>query len=152
ASITEYYFNSLHAVLADANAIVQGLQGETAFTDPVKAESMARFGQGASLGNLALVFDRVFASDETGTLNDGEPLPYQEAIELSVRKLELAIAGANDGDFTVSDNIVYGKTLSSAQWSQFLDTCAARLMVMSGRNAEQRGNLYWNRVLGYTQG
>jgi len=151
ASITEYYFNSLHAVLADANAIVQGLQGETAFTDPVKAESMARFGQGASLGNLALVFDRVFASDETGTLNDGEPLPYQEAIELALSKLDLAIAAANDGDFTVSDNIVYGKTLSSAQWSQFLNTYAARLMVMSARNADQRANLDWNRVLGYTQ-
>src|SRR5690606_38705256 len=108
-------------------------------------------GQGAALGNLALVFDRVFASDETGTLNEGEPLQFQQAVELSLSKLDLAIEAANEGDFTVSNNIVYGKTLSNTEWSQFLNTYAARVLVMSARNADQRANLDWNRVLEYTQ-
>lgn len=151
AVVTRAYFNSLHAVLADANAITQGLQGETSFSDRNKYESLARFGQGAALGNLALVFDRVFASDETGTLNDGEPLDYKEAIQLALSKLDLAIAAADAGSFTIGDNIIFGKSYTSVQWSQFLNTYAARLMVMGTRNSQQRASLDWNRVLAYTQ-
>ncbi|MFD1094120.1 RagB/SusD family nutrient uptake outer membrane protein [Salegentibacter chungangensis] len=150
SAVTETYFNSLHAVLADANAIMVGIQGDGVFSNTDKYESLARFGQGASLGYLALIFDRVFPSDETGTLNDGEPIGYQEATQLALEKLDLAIAAADRGSFTMS-NQVNGMELSSEQWSQFLNTFAARILVNSARNEEQRMNLDWNRVLNYAQ-
>lgn len=149
ANVTEDYFNSMHAVLADANAIAAGVVGDGEFSDPDKYESLARFGQGAAIGSLALVFDRVFMSDETGSLNNGEAVSYQEAIEFALDKLDEAIAAADRGSFTLDNSQVFGKSLSSEQWSEFLNTLAARFMVMSTRNSTQRANLDWNRVLNY---
>jgi starch-binding outer membrane protein, SusD/RagB family len=150
ASATEVYFNALHAMLADANAIAAGVVGDVSFSDPQKYASVSRFGQGAALGYLALVFDRVYISDETGTLNDGEPVGYKEAIELALEKLDLAIEAANAGDFVI-ENQVYGKSYTSEQWSQFLNTFAARVYANSARNETQRASLDWVRILEYTK-
>lgn len=151
ANVTESYFNSLHAMLADANAIVAGLEsGEISFSDEDKYESLGKFGQGAALGYLGLVFDKVYASDETGTINQGEPLGYEEAVQLAVDKIDEAIAAADAGDF-VLDEQIHGLTYTSEEWSQFLNTFAARLLVNSARNSQQRDNLDWNRILEYTR-
>ena len=150
AVITETYFNSLHSTLADANSIIIGIEGEGVFDDVDKYESLARFGQGASLGYLALVFDRVFASDETGVLNNGEALSYKEATQLALEKIDLAIAAADRGDFELSTQ-VNGMTLSNTQWSEFLNTLAARILVNSARNQEERNAIDWDRVLAYAQ-
>lgn len=149
--VTEAYFNSFYAILADANSIAAGLEGGAEFSDEDKYTSVARFGQGASVGYLALVFDKVWLSDETGVLNDAEPVGYMEAVEFSLNKLDEAIAAADRGDFVLDGDFVYGKSYTSQQWSEFLNTLAARILVNSARNAEQRDNLDWNRVLDYTQ-
>lgn len=150
AVATEAYFNSLYAILADANAIAAGLGGDLEFSDPAKYESLARFGQGASIGYLALVFDQVWVSDETGVLFEGEAVPYTEAIEVALNKLDQAIAAADEGSFTI-DSQVYGQSYSSEEWSEFLNTLAARILVNSARNEQQRENLDWTRVLDYAQ-
>lgn len=150
ASVTEVYFNALHSMLADANAIAAQVVADEPFSDPVKYASVSRFGQGAALGYLGLVFDRVYISDETGTLNEGEPVGYQEAIQLALEKLDLAIAAADAGDFVV-ENQVYGKSYTSEEWSQFLNTLAARIYANSARNNAQRAGLDWNRILEYTK-
>lgn len=151
AGVTESYFNALHAVLADANAIIGGLEsGEVAFSDEDKYESLGKFGQAAALGYLGLTFDKVYASDETGTLNEGEPLDYMAAIEFSVSKLDEAIAAADRGSFTLSEQI-HGKSYSSEEWSQYLNTFAARLLANSARNSQERASLDWNRILSYSQ-
>lgn len=150
SAVTETYFNSLHAILADANAIMVGVEGDGVFSDKQKYTSLARFGQGAALGYLALVFDKVFPSDETGTLNDGEPLGYKEATQLALEKLDLAIKAADEGDFTMSKQ-VNGMSLSSEEWSQFLNSFAARILVNSARNEAERENLDWSRVLSYAE-
>jgi hypothetical protein len=151
AVVTEGYFNSLHAVLADANAIAFGLQGDIEFSNAEKYESLARFGQGASLGYLALIFDRVYASDETGSINEGDAIEFDVAVGLALEKLDLAIAAADAGDFDIDAGIVYGQSLSSDEWSQYLNTLAARILVNSARNSAQKAALDWTRVLGYTE-
>lgn len=97
-----------------------------------------------------MVFDRVFASDENGTINDGNALNYKEATQLALEKLDLAIAAADRGDFNM-DVQINGMTLSSEQWSQFLNTFAARILVNSARNTEERDNLDWQRVADYAE-
>ncbi len=155
AVATEAYFNSLHAILADANAIVVGLEGDIEFSDPDKYESVARFGQGASVGYLALMFDQVWLSDATGVLNEGQSVPYHDAVTFALDKLDLAIAAADRGDFELGDNFVYGKTYTSDQWSEFLNTLAARILVNSRRYDGDYGNYseseFWTKVLAYTQ-
>lgn len=151
AGVTESYFNALHAVLADANAIIAGLEsGEVTFSDDDKYESLGKFGQAAALGYLGLTFDRVYASDETGTLNEGEPLGYMAAIELALSKIDAAIAAADRGSFTLNEPIA-GVAYSSEEWSEYLNTFAARLLANSARNSQERANLDWGRILNYTQ-
>lgn len=148
---TESYFNAMNAILSDANALAFGVENGMEFSDLDKYESLSRFGQGAAIGSLALIFDRVYVFDETGTLNDGEPYPFNEAVLLALEKLDLAIAAADRGDFTLAENQVYSKSLSSDEWSQFLNTLAARMYVNSARNATQKAALDWDRILTYAE-
>ena len=66
--ITNTYFNALYAVLSDANTLALSIKNETKFDDPAQIEMMAKFGQALSTGYLALVFDKVWLSDEDGVV------------------------------------------------------------------------------------
>ena len=148
AYITETYFNGLHSVLADSNGLIASISEGANFSDPDKIESLARFGQAAAIGYLALVFDRVYLSDENGTINDGIAKPWDEAIDLAIEKLDLAIAAAERGSFSIS-NEINGTTLTNAQWTEFLNSFGARLLVNSPRNSTQKAAVNWDKVLAY---
>ncbi len=148
--ITEVYFNAMYSILSDATGIVSVIEaGNTGYTDDDLVESLARFGQAAAIGSLAQVFDKVYVFDETGSINDGLGLPFTEAMAIALEKLDLAIAAADRGDFQLTTQ-VNGMTLSSSQWSEFLNSYAARLLATSARNANQRAALDWSRILNYT--
>ncbi len=146
--ITEDFFNSLNSVLADSNGITAGVLSGAPFSDVDKVESLARFGQAASIGYLSLVFDKVFISDESGTLNEGEAVSYNVAMNLALEKLDLAIAAADRGSFTL-DAQINGVTYSNTEWSQFLNSFGARLLVNNARNNAERQAVDWSRVLDY---
>lgn len=148
AAITEVYFNSMNSILADSNGLIGSIEAGATFSDVDKIESLARFGQAASIGSLALVFDKVYLSDENGVINDGAASPYNDAIELALNKLDLAIAAAESGSFSLSTE-VNGKVLSSSQWAEFLNTFGARLLANSARNSTERAALDWDKVLAY---
>ena len=147
--ITENFFNSMYSVLADSNGLVAGILGGSNFSDNDKVEALARFGQAASLGSLAQVFNKVYVSDETGTLNEGLAYTYAQAMDLAIQKIDLAIIAADRGDFTLSEGQINGSTYSSAEFSKYLNSYAARLLATSARNASERAALDWNKILGY---
>lgn len=146
--IIESYFNSLYSVLADSNGLIKSLEAGNPFSDDDLVEALARFGQAASLGSLAQVFNKVYVSDETGTLNDGLAYSYADAMQIALTKLDLAIAAADRGSFSLSSQI-NGVNLSSSEFSEFLNSYAARLLATSARNASERAAIDWNRVLNY---
>jgi hypothetical protein len=147
--ITEDYFNAMYSILSDSNNLVLNIQDGVIFSDNHMIESLARFGQAATLGSLALVFDKIYISDESGTLNEGLAVTYNEAITLALQKLDLAIDAANRGSFTLTDEI-NGTPLTSAQWSQFLNSYGARILANSARNSTERAAVDWSKVLAYT--
>ena len=148
--ITETYFNSMYSILSDSNSLITILEaGNTGFSDDDLVESLARFGQAAAIGSLAQIFDKVYVFDENGTLNDGLGFPFAEAMDIAIEKLDLAIAAADRGNFTLPSQ-VNGVTLSNTQWSQFLNSYGARLLATSARNSTQKAALDWERILNYT--
>ena len=149
SGITESFFNSMYSVLADSNGLVAGIIGGSNFSDNDKVEALARFGQAAALGSLAQVFNKVYVSDETGTLNDGLAYTYAQAMDLAIQKIDLAIIAADRGDFTLSESQINGNNYSSAEFSKYLNSYAARLLATSARNASERAALDWNKILGY---
>jgi hypothetical protein len=72
------------------------------------------------------------------------------ALAWCLEKIDQAIAIADSNSFTISSDFLNGNTLSSEQWSRFLNTFAARLMVNMPRNATQKAAVDWGRVLAYT--
>ena len=149
SGITESFFNSMYSVLADSNGLVAGIIGGSNFSDNDKVEALARFGQAAALGSLAQVFNKVYVSDETGTLNDGLAYTYAQAMDLAIQKIDLAIIAADRGDFTLTESQINGNNYSSAEFSKYLNSYAARLLATSARNASERAALDWNKILGY---
>ena len=139
----------MYSVLADSNGLVAGIIGGSNFSDNDKVEALARFGQAAALGSLAQVFNKVYVSDETGTLNDGLAYTYAQAMDLAIQKIDLAIIAADRGDFTLSESQINGSNYSSAEFSKYLNSYAARLLATSARNASERAALDWNKILGY---
>ncbi len=148
--ITESYFNGLYSILFDSNALIASMDaGSATYDNPERSECIARFGQAASLGYLALVFDRVWISDENGGLNNNEAVSPAETLALAMEQLDKAIALAENNSFTVGTEFINGMNLTSAQFAEFLNSFAARLIVNMPRNSAQRDAIDWNSVLAY---
>ncbi len=147
------YFNSLYNNINDINALMAKiLTGDDPNdSDPRRTESLTRFAQAATIGYVALVYDQVWLKDETGALNDGNSVGHMEALAFCLDKIDKAIAIANSNSFTLTSEFVNGTTLTNTQWSQFLNTFAARLMVNMPRNKTQKDALDWGRILNYTK-
>jgi hypothetical protein len=148
--VTTNYFSQLYALLFDSNNLVKGLEDGSIETENFeRTKCLAHFGQAATLGYLALVFDKVWISDETGTLNNGEPVSYTDAMNLALTKLDQAIDLASNNSFTLDDSFILGQNLSSADFAKYLNSFAARLIVNNVRNSTQRDAIDWNKVLAY---
>ncbi|MFB9056423.1 hypothetical protein ACFFU9_06655 [Mariniflexile ostreae] len=147
AAASEDYYTAMYALLANQSTLITAMNNGTTVSDPAKIESLARFGQAVAIGYIALVYDRVWIVDETGPLFDGEATTPELAMENALEKLDIAIDLADNNSFTVDG--VNGRSLSSTEWSEFLNTVGARLLANLPRNAAQRDALDWNRVLNY---
>lgn len=149
STTTSAYFNSLYSILSDSNVLLSSIDNGVVFSEPEKIKSVAYMGQALSIGYLALIFDKVWLSDETGVLNEGEPVDYKEAMVFALQKMDLAISEANNGSFTIDSDYINGVNMSSAEFSKLLNSLAARMMVNNVRNSTQRDALDWEKVLSY---
>lgn len=150
SKITNTYFNSLNAVLTDANGLMIALGASSAgFENPKRTEAIAKFGQAISVGYLALVFDKVWLYDETGSLNDGKSVDYKEAMAFALKKMDEAIQIADANTFTIAKEFTNTEELSNVDFSKFLNSMAARLAVNNVRNSTERDALDWSKVLSY---
>lgn len=146
--VTISYFNALYSVLSDANTLVAAVESGTEFEDPDLVLLMGKVGQALSVGYLALVFDRVWLSDETGPLSeDGSSADYKEAMVYALEKLDEAIAIA-DGVTIPSTWLPLGSDNTSS-FKQFLNSMGARMLVGNVRNKAQKAQIDWGKVLTY---
>ncbi|PCH75427.1 MAG: hypothetical protein COB98_08965 [Flavobacteriaceae bacterium] len=153
AGMTERFFNGMHSILTDSNNLIKALDNGIQFGDEgsnnAQIEAIARFGQAISTGYLALVFDRVWISDETGALNNGDPVAYNEAIKNSLEFINKGIIVADNNTFVLPSSWINGTNYSNTDLSKLMNSMGARLMVTSLRNSSQRDALDWNQVLDY---
>ena len=145
---TSQYFNALYSVLSDANTLVAALEQGTEFEDPDLVKMMGKVGQALSIGYLAMVFDRVWLSDENGPVNeDGSSVDYKEAMTFAIQKLDEAIALA--GNITVPETWLPGGGGDATKFKAFLNSMGARMLVGNVRNKAQKAQIDWNKVLTY---
>lgn len=155
--ITNDYFNSLYSVLSDANTLALAVENGTDFDNPLLIQTIAKFGQALAIGYNALVFDRVWVSDENGPVTEGAnedgSHPYNVAMTVALAKLDEAIAIARGNSFSV-DNSYFnaGGELSSAELAEIMSSYGARMLANNARNTTERDATDWSRVLAYANG
>ena len=151
-NVTNSFFNSMYSVLSDANTLALAVENGTAFDDPNKILTIAKFAQATAIAQLAIVFDQVWLSDETGAVA-GNGLEgasdYATAMEFALGKLDEAIAIASANGITFGEAIIPGGAGANAV--KYMNSLGARWLVGNVRNSAQKANIDWNRVLNYTQ-
>lgn len=151
-SFTNTFFNSMYSVLSDANTLALAVENGTAFDDPDKIMTIAKFAQATAIAQLAIVFDQVWLSDETGAIV-GPGLEgssdYATAMTFALGKLDEAIALASANGITFGEAIIPGGAGANAV--KYMNSLGARWLVGNVRNSAQKAAIDWNRVLTYTQ-
>lgn len=146
-SITFDYFNSLYTTITDANMLVLAVENGVDVEDPDMIKMTGKIGQALGIGYNALVFDKVWLSDETGSIGT-EAVDYNEAMAFALDKLDDAIALADAGT-SLPENFIPGADTSAESISQFLNTLGARMLVGNARNSTEKAAIDWARVLNY---
>jgi len=151
-NVTNSYFNSLYSVLSDANTLALAVANGTEFDDPDKIMTIAKFAQATAVAQLALVFDQVWLSDETGAVV-GPGLEgasdYATSMTFALGKLDEAIAIASANGITFGEAIIPGGAGANAV--KYMNSLGARWLVGNVRNSTQKAGIDWGRVLNYTQ-
>ena len=102
-----------------------------------------------TIGYNALIFDKVWLSDETGVIGD-DAADYNTAMAFALTKLDEAIAIANANSFTVPNSWLNGGgDMSSSQLSQIMSSFGARMLAGNARNNTERAATNWSKVLSY---
>ncbi|MBT7394088.1 MAG: hypothetical protein HN778_04560, partial [Prolixibacteraceae bacterium] len=148
-NVTNSYFNALYSVLSDANTIVAAAEKGTEFENPDLVKLMGKMGQAFSVGYLALVFDRVWLSDENGVVGEGA-VDYKEAMVFALQKLDDAIALASSAGVSIPDTWLPGGMGENSTLVPFLNSMGARFAVGNVRNTAQKGQINWDKVLAYS--
>lgn len=146
ASASESFYTAMYTLLANQSTLLTAMNDGN-IDSSKKIECLARFGQAVAIGYIAMVYDRVWIVDETGPLFNGEATTPELAMEVALEKLDIAIDLANNNTFTI--DAVNGVSLSSSEWSEFLNSMGARMLANVPRNSTQRDALDWDKVLKY---
>ena len=151
-NVTKSYFNALYSVLTDSNTLGFAVANGTDFDDPNQIKMVSKLGQALSIGYLALVFDKVWISDETGAVV-GSGLEgastYAEAMTFALGKLDEAIAIAKSNNISLSETAIPGGGGSNANLVEFMNSMGARMLVGNLRNGAEKASADWAKVLRY---
>lgn len=147
-AITSKYFNSLYSVLSDSNTLALAVKNGTEFENTKQIEMTAKLGQALSIGYLALVFDKVWLSDENGPVGD-DASDYKTAMTFALTKLDEAIAIANANNISFPEAWLPGGGGDAVKLKQFINSMGARMLVGNVRNSAQKAAIDWTKVLAY---
>ncbi len=120
--------------------------------DTKMVEAIARWGQGAALGYLGLVFDQGYIVDESTDLEGEIPIStYDQLLDAAIDYLDMCIDICNNNTFTLPADWIPGNTWTNVELGKLANSFAARLMVYGSRNKTQDDALDWAQVKTYAQ-
>lgn len=149
---TKYFFDRMYAALNSSIDVINAMEKngiDMGEAGNARARAMAKFTQGVTLGNLAMVFDKTFLKDESIVI-EGKPeflSDYKIVSAAAVGYLEEAIAASNATTFTIPTSWLGTEfELTSAQFAQLCNTYAARILSYTPRNNAELQQVDWNKV------
>ena len=123
--------------------------------DETMARAFAKFVQGISHGQLAMLYDQAFIFDETVGADEiaaGLPLePYTAVMSAAVAQLEEAISLASGASFTLPDSWIQGETVDAARLARLAHSYIARYMAAMPRTPDEATSVDWATVRSHAQ-
>lgn len=152
AYITRNFFNAMYSVSTDANLIQKAVNKPEVyakFDNPKVVDAMSQFAQALSMGYLALYFDKVWLSDETGAIGNVDGATPVEAMTYVIGKLDAAIATAKTITGSIPTNYSNGSITTGTQLAQVMNGYGARMVANLARNKADRASTAWATVKKY---
>jgi hypothetical protein len=113
-----------------------------------RVRAFAKFAQGLSLGQVALLYDRGFIVDETTDLNAPVPLqPYTDVMAAAIAKLYEAAQIASASSFSTEPLWLGGVTFTNTRLAQLAYSYAARFRAQVARTPAERAAVNWTQVV-----
>ena len=154
--ITTYaYFNNMYSAINTASNVLKAIAGGTNVgaggTGNNRVKAVAKFIQGISYGNLALVFDKAFIVDETKTVEGAvsSAVDFQQVSTAALGYLDEAIA-LSSNTFTIPAAwLGTSADMSNTEFKKLCNTYAARILSYTPRNKTQLAAVNWAKVKTY---
>ena len=150
--VTKAFFDRMYSVIGTASDIISYIEGGLDIDGGdgnVRALAFAKFAQGISYANLALVFDKAHIVDQNITVDESVDAasPYQDVAAAAVAYLEDALAVAGQGSFTVPSGwLGTSSDVSSAEFQAIINTYIARTLSYVPRNSTELASVNWAKV------
>lgn len=142
-----------YTALGEANDALGAIANGITVDDGYK--ELAMLTQGVALGNIALIFDKGWAADETMELPiPVEDLkPYGDVADFAVSKLDAVIAATQSASWELPHDVlpINGIDLTAENIGKLANTMAARILAYTPRNAAENEAVDWNAVLQYAE-
>ena len=132
------------------NAIRHGVSIGTP-DDVMAYKALGFLVQGATLGNLGMIFDRAFITDEMTKPDTVQLQPYAAVSAAAVTKYDSVIATAAGKSWSLPSDVSPGLTLDAPTMARIASTFAARQMVFTARTKAENDATNWAKVLQYAE-
>lgn len=152
---TKYSYDKMYGAIATANNVIKALESGVKIGRQAEGNdrtmAVARFIQGISYGNLALVYDRAHVVDEKNTVEGilETAIPYNEVATKAVEYLDQAITLSNSNFSIPPSWFASGTALSNADFKKIVSTVAARILANVPRNKTELAAVNWAKVKAY---
>lgn len=150
-NFTKYTFDKMYATINTASQIMKALSNGVVVENPAKVKAFAKFAQGVAYGNLALIYDRAFITDETLTV-PGElssAVDYKQVSTAAIGYLNEAITQSAT-TFTIPASwLGTAADLTNADFKALCNTMAARILAYTPRNKAELATVNWAQVKTY---
>ncbi len=158
AYVNRDFWNGSYSALSQVNDVLSQIDGEDVkiidagndVTNMIRA--WCYFMQGVVHGYLGLIIDQANIIDWDTDLSQLEFKPYQDVSAAAMGFFDKALSTlANTDDFVLPDNFILGTNLTKEQFTQLVNSFAARVMVYTPRTAAENAAVDWGKVLTYAQ-
>jgi hypothetical protein len=154
-TVTKYTFDKWYSAIVTASNVIKAMDAGAQIgpngANNDRTRAFAKYIQGLSYGNMALVFDRAHLVDETKTVEATleSASQYPDVASAAIAYLDEAIALSN-GNFTIPAAwLGVSGDVSSATFKKMASTAAARILAYTPRNKADLAKVDWNKVKTY---
>lgn len=148
-------YDKMYSAISTSNLVIKAINGGVNIGDNGvnnnRALAVARFIQGISYGNLALLFDKAHVVDEVTSVEGvlETAVPYSDVAKAALSYLDKAIALAGNSFTIPASWFGTPADISSADFKKMCNTAAARILSYMPRNKTELAAVDWAKVKTY---